>query len=81
MYTKSVKWLSYGDILAEDITVQNQPVLKAGTTLTVKHILKIHALGIDYVKIKASPFLTDQLAQQNQNPFRDARRVSTGAFG
>lgn len=58
MYTKSVKWLTLGDILAEDIIFNNEVIIKKDTPLKIMQILLIQNLGLQWVKVKTSPFLT-----------------------
>ncbi|WP_033827736.1 HD-GYP domain-containing protein [Bacillus andreraoultii] len=61
MYTKAVKWLTIGDILAEDIVVNNKIVFTIGTVVTLGTILKLQSFGIQYVKVSSSPFLTSKV--------------------
>lgn len=67
MYTKSTKWLTYGDILAEDIRLDRQTILKTGTPLSIQHILLIQALGISYVNVKAFDRLSRKIVDHWNN--------------
>lgn len=59
LYTKAVKWLTIGDIIAEDIVKNGKTIIKSETPVSLRIILKLQANGVQYVKVKNSPFLTD----------------------
>lgn len=63
MYTKAVKWLTIGDILAEDIVVNNKIICTIGTVVTVGTILKLQSFDIQYVKVSSSPYLTSNIGE------------------
>lgn len=55
MYTKEVKWLTAGDILAEDIYVDNQLLLKKGTILKFHHIFTLINSNVQSVTVELTP--------------------------
>lgn len=63
MYDKQVNRLTVGDVLAEDIIVNNQLILNKGTLLSISHIFTLLNLNLKQVKVKKSPqtLLHDQL--------------------
>ncbi|WP_062354068.1 HD-GYP domain-containing protein [Bacillus kwashiorkori] len=55
LYKKNIKWLTVGDIIAEDIYDGETLILKAGTILTMGSIIDIQTTGMEYVLVKQVP--------------------------
>ncbi len=55
MYKKKIHLLSSGDVLAEDIHVNNKLVYKQGTVLALHHIFSLIQMGVRQVKVVEVP--------------------------
>jgi len=70
LYIKPVNWLTIGDVLAEDIIIDDEVIFTAGTVITLNKILKLQSLDISYVKVSSPPFATANYQKQT-NIFPD----------